>query len=52
MQNISVGDQVIISGGLVNLYGERGTETIFRPTDTHIGNYACEAILVDEIIIK
>jgi hypothetical protein len=52
MQNISVYDQVLIIGGLVNLYGERDGETIYRSTDTHIGNYDCEAILVDELIIK
>jgi len=52
MQNISLNDIVLIEGGLVNLYGERGDETFYRPTDTHIGNYACEAILVDTLIIK
>jgi hypothetical protein len=52
MQNISVNDKVKITGGLVNLYGERGSETLYRPTDTHIGNYACEAILVDNIVIN
>jgi hypothetical protein len=52
MQNISLYDHVFIEGSLVNLYGERGDQTIFRPTDTHIGNSACEAILVDELIIK
>jgi hypothetical protein len=52
MKNISVNDRVLIIGGLVNLYGQRGDESIFRSTDTHIGNYDCEAILVDELIIK
>jgi len=52
MQNISVNDRILIEGGLINLYGERGDETFYRPTDTHIGNYACEAILVDNLIIK
>ena len=52
LENISIKDCVFIKGGLVNLYGSRGDETLFRPTDTLIGNYACEVILVDELIIE
>jgi hypothetical protein len=52
MQNLSVNDRIIIKGGLVNLYGKRGEQTLVRTTDTQIGNYDCEAILVDELIIK
>ncbi|KYK22236.1 hypothetical protein AYK24_02480 [Thermoplasmatales archaeon SG8-52-4] len=51
LQNISVKDNLLIKGSLVNLYGTRGDETLLRPTDTHIGNFACEVILVDEIIM-
>ena len=51
MKNISVKDRVLIKGSLVNLYGSRGDESLFRPTDTHIGNYNCEVILVEELII-
>ncbi|KYK29260.1 hypothetical protein AYK20_06115 [Thermoplasmatales archaeon SG8-52-1] len=52
LDNISVKDDLLIKGSLVNLYGTREDETLFRPTDTHIGNYACEVILVDEIILE
>jgi len=52
LKNINVKDCVLIKGCLVNLYGTRGCERLFRSTDTHIGNYACEVILVDELIIE
>ena len=51
-QNISVNDCVLIEGALVNLYGTRGEQTYVWTTDTHIGNYPCEVILVDELIIR
>ncbi len=51
LDNISVKDNLLIKGSLVNLYGTRGDETLYRPTDTHIGNFDCEVILVDELTI-
>jgi len=51
LQNISVKDIVLIRGSLVNLYGSRGGETFTWTTDTCIGNYRCEVILVDELTI-
>jgi len=50
--NISVKDCVFIEGSLVNLYGTRGTEWWEWKTDTHIGDYDCEIILVDKITIN
>ena len=52
LKNISVKDFVLIKGSLVNLYGSKGEVTFVQTTDTHIGNYACEVILVDELIIE
>ena len=49
--NISIGDTVILEGSLINLYGTRGNQYWRWTTDTTIGNYACEIILVDEIQI-
>jgi hypothetical protein len=50
LSNISIDDCVLIKGSLVNLYGIRGSEYYSWTSDTNIGNYACEIILVDEII--
>ena len=49
--NVSVNDHVIIEGSLVNLYGTKGSQTWTWNSDTSIGNYACEIILVDSIAI-
>jgi len=51
LSNISIDDCIFIKGSLVNLYGTRGSEYYSWTSDTHIGNYACEIILVDELII-
>ena len=47
--NISTGDVVILQGSLVNLYGINKNQYWKWTTDTDIGNYDCEIILVDEI---
>lgn len=52
MKNLSLKDDVLIRGSLVNLYGSRGQESYIWTTDTYIGNYDCEVILVDEIKIN
>lgn len=52
LNNISVMDQVVIEGSLVNLYGTRGNQYYGWDTDTKIGNYDCEIILVDSITIN
>jgi hypothetical protein len=49
--NISRGDVVILEGSLVNLYGTKGNQYWKWTTDTSIGNYNCEIILVDRIQI-
>jgi hypothetical protein len=49
--NISTGVKVVLEGSLVNLYGTKGNQYITWTTDTHIGNYHCEIILVDSIEI-
>ena len=51
LQNLSVNDCVLIEGSLVNLYGTRGNEWWRWNTDTQIGNFHCEIILVDHITI-
>jgi hypothetical protein len=52
LENISINDCVIVKGSLVNLYGIRGNEKYNWNTDTTIGNFACEVILVDELVIE
>lgn len=52
LQNVSINDNVLIEGNLVNLYGTRGDENYHWTTDTQIGNYDCEVILVDEMTIE
>lgn len=52
LQNISINDNVIIEGSLVSLYGTRGDQNYQWNTDTKIGNYDCEIILVDRIILE
>ncbi len=52
LKNISINDIVFIDGSLVSLYGSRGDEKHYWTTDTQIGNYNCEIILVDEITLK
>jgi hypothetical protein len=52
LKNISINDQVVIDGSLVNLYGSRGSEQYYWTTDTQIGNYNCEIILVDNLIVE
>ena len=49
--NISKNDCIVITGNLVNLHGTRGSQNYHWNTDTQIGNYACEIILVDSIDI-
>ena len=49
--NISVGDSIILEGSLVDLYGTKADQYWTWTTDTHIGNYKCEIILVDTITI-
>jgi hypothetical protein len=49
--NITVNSRIILHGCLVNLYGENGNQYYTWTTDTQIGNYNCEIILVDAITI-
>ena len=49
--NITINHHVIIDGCLVNLYGENGNQYYTWNTDTQIGNYNCEIILVETITI-
>jgi hypothetical protein len=51
LENISVHDWVILEGSLVNLYGTRGDQYYYWNTDTTIGNYDCEVMLVDSITV-
>ena len=52
IQNISINDKILIEGSLVDLYGVRGNENYRWNTDTQIGNYNCEIILIDLIRIE
>ncbi len=47
--NISINDIVILNGSVVDVNGENGNQYWKWTTDTSIGNYDCEIILVDEI---
>jgi len=49
LKNISINDIVILKGSLIDLYGINGNQYWEWTTDTIIGNYDCEIILVDEI---
>ncbi len=49
--NLSVGDSIILEGSLVDLYGINGDQYWTWTTDTQIGNYDCEIILLDSITI-
>ncbi len=51
VHNVSTGVSVILNGSLVHLYGTNGNQIWRWTTDTSIGNYDCEIILVDEIKI-
>jgi len=51
LQNISVNDYVVLEGSLVNLDGTRGDEQYQWTTDTRIGNFDCEIILVDTLTV-
>lgn len=52
LSNLSENDHVIIEGSLVNLYGTKGDQYYRWDTDTGIGNFKCEVILVDSITIN
>jgi len=51
LRNIDAGDVVLIKGSLVDLYGTKDNQYYRWDTDTQIGNYDCEIILVDELTI-
>lgn len=51
LKNVSVMDIVNIEGSLVDLYGTKGEQYYYWNTDTVIGNFNCEIILVDSITI-
>jgi hypothetical protein len=51
LHNVSSGMCVVLNGSVVNLYGTNGNQFWRWNTDTEIGNYECEIILVDEIRI-
>jgi hypothetical protein len=50
LDNISEMDCVIIEGSLVDLYGTKGEQYYHWNTDTNIGDFNCEIILVNKII--
>ncbi|MBU1941158.1 MAG: hypothetical protein KKC68_05235 [Candidatus Thermoplasmatota archaeon] len=50
--NITLSSQIILEGCLVNLYGKNGNQYYSWKTDLTIGNYACEIMLVENIIIS
>jgi len=52
LKNVGINDIIFIEGSLVSLYGSRGDETYYWTTDTQIGNFNCEIILVDDISFK
>jgi len=52
LDNITINDCVIIDGSLVDLYGTKGDQYYHWNTDTNIGDFNCEIILVDNITIN
>ena len=51
LSDVDVFDCVVLEGSLINLYGTNGAQEWYWNTDTNIGNYNCEIILVDAITI-
>jgi len=49
MNTLQEQDVITIEGTLVNLYGTKGDQYYRWDTDTSIGNYPCEIVLVDTI---
>jgi hypothetical protein len=47
--SLNVNDVITIEGTLVNLYGTKGNQYYCWDTDTSIGNYPCEIVLVEKI---
>ena len=52
LKEINCLDKVIINGYLVNLNGEKDKITYHWETDTKIGNYHCEIILINSLVIN
>lgn len=51
LQTLEEDDVIYFSGSLVDLYGTRENENYSWFTDTTIGNYHCEIVLIDSITI-
>ena len=51
LNNISELNCVLIDGSLIDLYGTKGDQYYHWNTDTNIGDYNCEIILVDSLTI-
>jgi hypothetical protein len=51
LNNISELDCVLIDGSLIDLYGTKGDQYYHWNTDTNIGDFNCEIILVDSLTI-
>jgi len=49
IHTLQIDDVITIEGTLVNLYGIKGEQYYRWETDTSIGNYPCEIILVEKI---
>ena len=52
LETITVGDHINLDGYLVDLYGTKGNMYYTWETDTEIGNFDCEIILVDNLIVQ
>jgi hypothetical protein len=48
---LETGDRFSLSGYIVEPHGTRANNWVTWPSDNQIGNYACEVILVDTLII-
>ena len=51
LETINVMDKVVLQGSLVNLQGTKDSKSYSWTTDTKIGNFDCEIILADSIMI-
>ena len=51
LNNISELNCVLIDGSLIDLYGTKGDQYYHWNTDTNIGDFNCEIILVDSLTI-
>ncbi len=51
IMDLETGDRFILRGKIIEPYGTKGDLWYSWPSDNKIGNYDCEVILVDTIVV-